>query len=96
LISFPKKIHLNSSISKLPEKFENLPFDSLSNISASGIAKILEFKSLKIESLDSLFEFLLEYSIQRNYLFCPLFFQKFILNIYMNQIEDFFLNFFEH
>jgi hypothetical protein len=48
-------------VSKIAENFESLSFDSLSDIFPHGISKILNHQNLRLESEDSLFDFLLKY-----------------------------------
>jgi hypothetical protein len=86
-----EKIDLHSIIAKLSENFENISFDSLSNIPPSGILKILRSDDLKVENEDSLFEFLFKYSKKWNSFSFPLF-----SNIYFEYLKESNLsNFFE-
>jgi hypothetical protein len=52
---------VDSIVSKIAETFETLPFDSLSDIPPFAISKILKNSKLRLQSEDSLFDFLRKY-----------------------------------
>jgi hypothetical protein len=78
-----ERIELSSIVSKFAENFENISFESLSNISPSGISKILQSSNLKLKNENSLFEFLFEYFQRWNEFSIPLF-----SNVYFEYLNE--------
>jgi hypothetical protein len=75
--------NLPLNVSKISSNFETLKSDLLTKVSPSTMSTILKCSDLKIESEDSLFEFLLEYSKKWKHECLPLF-----ENIYFEYLSE--------
>jgi hypothetical protein len=82
-------------ISKVSANFSNLSFDSLSTIPPFALSKILKSKNLRLESEDSLFDFLLKYFSVWNESSLSLFENIYFEYLSDNNLETFFKAFSE-